>query len=171
MLIYKITNTLNNKVYIGQTIRTLKERWDQHVNDAFKHDSKYALYEDMRVFGIENFTLEQIDTATNIKELDKKEIYWIKQYDSVNQGYNLTDGGHGGNTYKYKTKEEMKITKEKISITKLGTKNAHAVSVKAYNTITKEELYFNTVKQCQDYFGENNHNFITRRCMNRVIKL
>lgn len=57
----------------------------------------------------------------------------------------------------------MANIKEKISQSKIGDKNPNAKSVKCLNIRTNQELYFDTVKQCQLYFGENTHRFITTR--------
>lgn len=93
MLIYKITNRINGKVYIGQTTRPLTVRWKQHCNPA--NTNCIALHRAIQKYGKENFTVEQIDVACDIDELNEKEIYWIKFYDSVNseKGYNLKVGG------------------------------------------------------------------------------
>ena len=92
MIIYKITNKINGKVYIGQTIKTLERRWKQHCTRA--KNKRYALCEAIKKYGKENFTVEQIDVACSRDELDTKEIYWIKFYDSMSpNGYNMTGGG------------------------------------------------------------------------------
>lgn len=93
MIIYRITNIVNDKVYVGQTIRTLKERWKQHRSQA-KHGSTYAIHSAIRKYGEDNFEIEIIDTASNREELDAKEIYWIEFYNSMTpNGYNLCEGG------------------------------------------------------------------------------
>ena len=81
------------------------------------------------------------------------------------KGYNSADGGGNSNTYKYKTEDEMKEIKEKIRQTKLKGLNPNAHFVKCKNINTQEELFFNTLLECQEYFNEKNHNFITRRCL------
>lgn len=96
MWIYKITNEINNKIYIGQTIVSVEERWYKHKWNALNLQ-KYALHQAMHKYGIENFKIE-ILTETNSKEdLDRLEKKYIKEYNSfVNQnGYNMTDGGEG----------------------------------------------------------------------------
>ena len=91
-MIYKITNKINGKVYIGQTVQSLKTRWRKHCN---KKKGCFALQNAIQKYGKEAFTVEQIDVACSRDELDAKEIYWIKFYDSMNpkKGYNLTSGG------------------------------------------------------------------------------
>ena len=91
--IYKITNSINNKVYIGKTEYSIEKRWKEHCNDAFKdRNEKRPLYVAIRKYGIKNFNIELIE-ETNIPE--EKEIYWIKYYNSFENGYNATLGGDG----------------------------------------------------------------------------
>ena len=90
--IYKITNKINNKVYIGQSVN-IEERWDYHK--AVCHwNSQSALYRAFKKYGIENFDFQVIEKVPPIKEqLNEREIYWIKYYDACKNGYNLTKGG------------------------------------------------------------------------------
>ena len=91
MIIYKITNRINGKVYIGQTIQSLATRWRKHCN---KKRGCFALHNAIIKYGAINFTVEQIDVACSREELDQKEIYWIAYYNSMfPNGYNLTTGG------------------------------------------------------------------------------
>lgn len=97
MLIYKITNIINNKCYIGQTIKTAEQRWKEHQSHAFgSHisDINKTLYKAIRKYGLENFTFEVLqDNIDNYEQLDKAEIYWIDFYNSFIKGYNETFGG------------------------------------------------------------------------------
>ena len=95
--IYKITNLINGKVYIGQTSRTIKERYKEHKK-AFKKKN-VALYCAMRKYGINNFKIEQIEKCDNTL-LNEREIYWIAKYKSNNSkiGYNETNGGENLST-------------------------------------------------------------------------
>lgn len=93
--IYKITNSINNKVYIGQTITTLKHRFSQHKCSALNKERKNALYNAIRKYGIENFFIENIETLPN-NLLNQREQYWIKFYNSYKNGYNSTIGGDNG---------------------------------------------------------------------------
>lgn len=90
MIIYKITNRVNGKVYIGQTVTSLKQRWKCH-----RHSSANCIFHKaIRKYGAENFTVEQIDIAADVDELNMKEKYWIRHYNSmIPNGYNSTDGG------------------------------------------------------------------------------
>lgn len=90
MLIYKITNLINNKVYIGQTIRTLKQRFTQH---CCRSDS--IVGSAIKKYGKENFSVEIIAETDNLEELNKMEVYYIKEFNSLSpNGYNLDSGGN-----------------------------------------------------------------------------
>ena len=91
MWIYKITNIQNNKVYIGQTIRPIQDRFNRHINDAINNIIDTHFARAIRKYGKENFIIEEIDTATTQEELTEKEKYWIQYYNAVNEGYNETD--------------------------------------------------------------------------------
>ncbi len=92
--IYKIENTLNGKIYIGQAVDIIR-RWAKHLNDCANpnvdlYDGYF--YRSLRKYGVENFTFQVVELCSQ-DELDCKEIYWIKKYDSFNNGYNQTLGG------------------------------------------------------------------------------
>lgn len=117
-LIYKITNNINNKVYIGQTTRGFLERYNEYKSD-FKNKSKsnnIYLYNSFIKYGFNNFKFEIIDTANSIDELNEKEITYIKEYKTTDRefGYNLHDGGRNS-----LLSEETKL---KMSISKKGKK-------------------------------------------------
>lgn len=106
MIIYKVTNLLNGKVYIGQTRRSLEARWAQHCRDVQSKISCFELQKAIKEFGADNFSIEQIDSAESKSEADEKEVFWIKFYNSVNEGYNTSPGGKaGGNRKKVKAVE------------------------------------------------------------------
>lgn len=94
MIVYKITNLLNGKIYIGKTERSLIERWREHCKPS---SGCLGIQRAIQKYGKENFTVEQIDVACDEIELNKKEMYWIEFYNSTNKhkGYNLTFGGEG----------------------------------------------------------------------------
>lgn len=89
--IYKITNQLNGKVYIGQSIN-IEQRWKQHKAETRRTAPLYLAFDK---YGIDNFDFSVIEECP-IEELDDREIYWISYYDSYNKGYNATLGGHRG---------------------------------------------------------------------------
>lgn len=95
--IYKITNLVNDKLYIGQTSTTLERRFRQHQVAAFTLNLKYPLYRAMRKYGIESFTIELVEEVA-ADQLNEREQFYIKQYESfapLGKGYNATRGGEG----------------------------------------------------------------------------
>lgn len=110
-IIYKITNTINGKIYIGQTTKTLEERLKYHKRDSQRLDTFF--YRAIKKYGWENFKAEIIDDSANTKEeLDALEQYYIKKYncfDNPNVGYNTQSGGH---SFKM-TKEECQRRSER----------------------------------------------------------
>ena len=165
MFIYKITNIVNGKVYIGQTIRPIKDRFKRHINDAMNNVISTHFSKAIRKYGEDNFVIEQIDTAQTQDELNKKEQEYIRLYNSIKEGYNETDSLYksGGNTYLSKTKEEMHDISFKISESKKGIKNPNHRKVKVLNVNSDEELFFDTINECRIFFNEKYHRFITCR--------
>lgn len=92
--VYKITNLINNKMYIGVTERSLLERFKQHSYNS----NKTALGNAMIKYGINNFQIDLLEETTNREEMFRKEIYYIELYDTYKSGYNMTLGGEGSKT-------------------------------------------------------------------------
>lgn len=106
--IYKITNNINGKIYIGQSTR-VKTRWEEHKNRP-----REAIGEAIKKYGFENFTFEMIEECKEEQQLDEREKYWINYYNSYENGYNLTLGGNSGP--KYSPEEIIKVYKETNNI-------------------------------------------------------
>lgn len=114
--IYKITNKINNKSYIGQSI-DIKARFSQHKLHAFdnRRDSyNFTIYKAIRKYGIENFNFEIIEICSK-EDLNKKEKYWIKYYDSYNNGYNMTTGGDTSTNHTDKKVKQYNINGDFIT--------------------------------------------------------
>lgn len=96
--IYKITNLVNSKIYIGQTIQNPKDRWYRHCQRKCLSDNELNMAIKRAIFkyGKDNFKFEVIETIENSdrETLNSREIYWIAYYDSYNNGYNCTLGGN-----------------------------------------------------------------------------
>ena len=113
MIIYKIENKTNGHIYIGQTQRTLNSRIGYH-----RYSNRFPIGRAFQKYGFDNFAVAIIDYAYSKQELDEKEKFWIRVYNSkVPNGYNLTDGGEGREGYKLP--EEVK---QKISAAQKGRK-------------------------------------------------
>lgn len=92
MIIYCITNLVNNKKYVGQTRYSLENRWKQHLQDS-KTILDRKLYRAIRKYGKESFKLEVLCNCSSLEELNEKETYYIKLFDTVKNGYNHGYGG------------------------------------------------------------------------------
>ena len=101
--IYKITNISNNKVYVGQTSRSVNVRWKEHLrhSDEINTHNRYFANA-ISKYGVDSFVVETIEECDN-KILDERECFWIKYYNSNNRdcGYNLTVGGNGSRILDY----------------------------------------------------------------------
>lgn len=96
--IYKITNDVNGKIYIGQAVN-IASRWGEHIYRPFnENDETYDshLYRAIRKYGIDAFSFSIVEQCKKEK-LDEREVFWISFYQSNNKkfGYNLTAGGNG----------------------------------------------------------------------------
>lgn len=131
MYIYKITNLLNQKVYIGQSSKSWEESLDYY-------GSGVLIEKAIKVHGIDNFEKELLENCKTKKQLDKAEKFWIKHYKENLQLslYNLTEGGTGGVTYT-KGSEVYEQIKHKLGLK--GSLNAGSrteVIEKRVNTCT-----------------------------------
>jgi len=124
MIIYKITNIKNNKLYIGKTEKSLTQRWNKHIHMARNNINRY-LYDAMNHYGYENFIIEEIDRVDSKEELDNLERHYISLFKSNTSefGYNMTDGGDGG-SMPLSSIEKAKITRLKNNNGMWQTKEA-----------------------------------------------
>lgn len=107
--IYKITNIVNGKIYIGCTIHSLKRRFSEHLYRCEKTDINTKLYNSIRKYGIESFKIELIEECdlNVIYETEKK---YIELYDTFNNGLNSTFGGEGCLGYTHSSEIRKKIS-------------------------------------------------------------
>lgn len=116
-----MTNLINGKIYIGQTVNRIEKRKVDHYSNARMHKFKVPFHNAIRKYGEECFKWEAIDKALDKEELNKKEKYWISFYDSNNRnkGYNATIGGDAfggkGEENFWHGKERTEENKTKIS--------------------------------------------------------
>lgn len=147
--IYKITNLINNKVYIGLSI-DIKERWRAHRSRPFQSNCKQYnshLYRAIRKYGLENFKFEIIEEC-NPENLEDREIYWIKYYQAKNPnfGYNLTDGGEHAITFSKLTYEEVIKIQKLLLYTKISQQliaNEYNVSQRSISSINTGQTWYN----------------------------
>jgi len=110
MYIYRIINKINNKTYIGQTVKELRERFSQHCNDS---SNCTLLKKAIKKYGKENFEIKLIQEVYEPARLDEFEHYYIRELNTLApNGYNLTTGGAAP--------RHSEITKQKMSETRKG---------------------------------------------------
>lgn len=137
--IYKITNLIDNKVYIGLTTRTVEARWKEHC----RHGSQ-QIDDAIQLYGIENFQIETLEECDE-SILDDREKYWIDYYDSFKNGYNNTYGGRGNNFIMTdKSDIVLQLWEDGLTINRIVEKTSLNVeTVRSYlnkNGITKEQI-------------------------------
>lgn len=106
--IYVIKNTCNEKVYVGQTTKTPKERFLGHLRDYRRGKYEYKLYLAFRELGVDKFWYEIVEDNVPIEELIEKEMYYIEKFNSCNNGYNTRKGGKGGRVFSFSEIEKLK---------------------------------------------------------------
>lgn len=125
--IYKITNKINNKLYIGYTTKSIEERMRKHRNDDIKYDT--LLGRAIAKYGWENFDYFIIEIIDDKELLLEKEVYYIKHFNSLKpNGYNMTIGGEKmfgeNNPFYGKThSEETKALLSEKASERVGEKN------------------------------------------------
>ncbi len=143
--IYIITNNINNKIYIGKTIRAIKERWEEHCRHFSYVD--YPLYLAMRKYGIENFSIKILeDNILSDEDLNEKEQYYIKKYHSLTSenGYNCTLGGEGH--IRYDTLQMYELWQQGYSgqeierIMNIKRSNLLLNRLRSANLVTQDEI-------------------------------
>ena len=110
MLVYLITNKVNGKQYVGQTIRTLRQRWASHTMSA-RNGVKYAICNAIRKYGEKKFSVETLRVCRTRKQMNHVEIFYIKKFRTLYpSGYNLTPGGDSP-VFTEETKAKMRKVK------------------------------------------------------------
>lgn len=97
MIIYKTTNLINGKFYVGKDERNKPDYLGSGIN----------LHRAIKKYGEENFIKETVEVCSTREELIEREKYWIKETKAQEIGYNIADGGWGGNTYDEETRERI----------------------------------------------------------------
>ena len=109
-IIYKITNLLDGKIYVGQTKQSIEKRFQDHFY------TKYHIGRAIREYGAENFKIELLEECETLEELNEKEKFWIKTLNCKSpNGYNLTDGGDGHYTLNEEARKKIaKANKKRV---------------------------------------------------------
>lgn len=117
-IVYKATNKINGKSYIGQTTQSLDRRKRSHISRALNNMDGAYFHRALNKYGKINFKWCVIKNCYSLDDLNKFEIKFIREYDTFNNGYNLDLGGKGSIGFRHS--EE---TKRKMSLSKRGKRN------------------------------------------------
>jgi group I intron endonuclease len=106
MYIYKFTHIDSKRCYIGQTIQNPNQRRLEHISDSKYTTREYHFHNALRKYGIDSFTFEVIDKASTLEELNLLEEKYVKQFDSINKGFNIRQAG-GNKLHSEASKKRM----------------------------------------------------------------
>lgn len=164
MYIYKITNKINGKVYIGQTIKSIEERWKQHCS---KNSLCKALQSALIKYGMDNFSIECVEECYSIDQLNIREIFWINFYNSFYEGYNLTSGG---NNFLRSDITKQKMRKPKTKLHKLNiSKGRTGIKTKGLSQSTREKMSKNRIGPKNPQFGKQGPGAKPILCVNNGV--
>ena len=179
-VIYKITNKINGKIYIGQTKNSFKIRYKYNFE---KYTTNYLIKKDLKKYGIENFEInEEFDFANSKEELNEKEIFWINYYGGCysDKVYNLTEGGENGlGTYTkiiYTKIGKYNIYGELIDIltenNKLKNNIAKRINQNNGNIIKYQKFYYKylEIKDKKINLNKNDLDFLEKEKINLKLK-
>lgn len=140
MQVYRITNKLNGKMYVGQTTETAAIRFKNHC--CVKSGTISAIKSAIQKYGRDNFSLLVLSECTTIAQLNDAEIYWIEYYQSIApNGYNFASGGNGGG--KHSSVSRLKMSKARKGIQKPNKGSYPSIAIicnqnnKTYPSINK----------------------------------
>lgn len=121
MIVYKITNKINNKVYIGQTIISIRKRWTSHCSLS-KSVHRSAIRSAIQKYGKDNFEIKVIAKCNSIDELNHREKYYISLFKSLApNGYNLESGGNLKKTVSLETRAKISKASKLSNLGKIRT--------------------------------------------------
>lgn len=160
MIIYKATNIITNKVYIGKTVKTLDARKSAHIRASKKHKHTSIFYNAINKYGEDNFNWEIIKICESLEDLNESEKEYIRLF--RDNSYNINSGGRGGDNFTFNPKKDLirdKISKtltgRKVVFTEEHKKNLR-VKHKPHKSMSPEgrKKHSDIMKKIQ--FGENN---------------
>lgn len=113
--VYKITNSINDKVYVGRTVRSIEQRYKEHLQSLENGDTRH-LYSAMRKYGANNFKIELIEECSTLDDMIEKEAYYCELLEAYTKGYNMTTAGEINpmECEKAKTSHRRKMQSEEV---------------------------------------------------------
>lgn len=169
-LLYKITNDINEKIYIGQTTESLEQRFSRHCGYQLKDGTHF--HKAIAKYGREHFHIELIAEVSSQEELDRIEFSYIQSYPKeILYNTKFAQGKCGGDTLSNHPNKE--VISKRLSEAKMGAKNPRAKAVRAENIITGEVLEFGSAQECVRCLiseTSKDHSPVTRRCRGIIKK-
>lgn len=157
-IIYKWTNTINGKAYIGQT-RNEESRKRYHL----RANDNLHFHNALRKYGSNNFSYEVLEADIPIENLNDREIYWIAYYDTFNSGYNETTGGCQAMKLSDETRQKLSKARKGIVFTKEHRRNISKAGKGKHSGPFSEEHKRRIKETHPDFSGENNPNWGKKR--------
>lgn len=124
--VYKITNLIDGKIYIGKSVSNYLHRYKEHLRIAnnweeMQQTHRSHLYSAMYKYGVENFEIGLVEECSN-DILSERERHWISKFNSQDPviGYNIAYGGAGGDTFSSLTEDEKTHRREQMSLNLRG---------------------------------------------------
>lgn len=168
MVVYVITNTKNEKRYVGIDRTPFQRRWKDHLRHA-QVDAVQLIDRKIAEHGVEHFTYEEVGTAEDLETLKAEEQRWIKELDTFvanGKGYNLTLGGDG--CVGFKMPEEkihrgerhyMHGKKQSVESNRKRSEAMKRVRAMTTNPFTRPEVRAKVSAHAKTRTGANNPNF------------
>jgi group I intron endonuclease len=164
--VYKITNLVNGKIYIGKTFN-IEKRWAKHLETAAnpQRRSYSYIHKSINKYGVENFKIEIIEIDLSMEQVSERERLWIKELNSKdpNIGMNLTDGGEG--TAGLKWSEESRDKKRGVNNPNFGKHLPESIKEKLSKALSGENNPFYGKKHTKEVV-----NFLKNREISDDIK-
>lgn len=179
MIIYKVTNNLNQQTYVGQTAFSLEKRRAEHEKESLSENRKTVKFHNALLkYGFNNFTWEVIKECDSQEELDYYEDFYIKEFQCLDRdkGYNLKSGGKLGGCYSEEAKQHMgESTKKKWENPEIAEKMLEGLR-KGTETV-KQKASSNYIEHecpvCHKIFKTknwNSHKYCSLECANKDLK-
>ena len=160
-ILYIITNKINGKRYVGQTIQTLQKRWIAHCCNS---NPSSLIGKSINKRGKENFDIRILSICNSLEEMNSREIYYIKLFNTLNpNGYNLAPGGRNSITSKETSVKQSNSakgrivslqTRERISISNKGKKRSlDAIRKTAEKNIGRKASNETKVRLSESHMG------------------
>ena len=154
MIVYCLTNLLNDKKYVGQTIHAVEDRVKQHIRVA-KRMSRNPIHCAIRKYGIDQFGVVILQVCNSRHELNEAEVRWINQLETRKFGYNLSEGGSG-------------VKGRGICKQRIGDKNRGKIRSAETRKLISETVHAAMTDELRSLISESTKRALTPEVRNRI---